>query len=336
MPVNQLDVTDEAALRQAHAATERSAAVDRPWFEPQPYDEWVAEVRHLDAGERQEWWAAYDGGQVVGTAHASVPLWSNTWVVWVTLHVDPDFRGQGHGTALVEALVERTRELGRTSLMVEFHVPGDDLEGHPYRRFATARGFEPIWVENVRHLPLPVPDDLLDRTGERSAKAATAYDIQVFAGRVPVEHLPGRCELHSLLGVDAPTGSVQFEAGAMTPERMRSRDALEEQQGRVRLTALAIARDTRAVAAHSDLVVPPAPSTQVWQWGTYVHRDHRGHQLGMATKVANLRYLQEHFPGRTLVRTSNADNNAHMVSINEDLGFELVERAPRMGRTVSE
>ncbi|AKU15188.1 GNAT family N-acetyltransferase [Luteipulveratus mongoliensis] len=325
--ITQIDVDDDVALRQAHAATERSAAVDRPWSEPMAFDEWAADLRFKDPGERFELWGAYDEGRVVGVAMTWFPDADNTWMVWTDLHVNPDFRGRGHGTGLIEALTRRTREEGRTTLMTEFHVPGDDLEGHPYRRFALARGFEPGWVENVRHMPLPVPEELLAKHGDSAAEAAAeAYDVTVFTGSVPDEYVQGLCDLYNLLGVDAPTGGIEFEPEAQTPERVHAYWDLQKSQHRTRMIALAIERSTGVVAAHSDLVVPPEPSTQVWQWGTFVHRDHRGHKLGMAVKIANLRHLQEHYPGRSLVRTSNADNNAYMVSINEDLGFEIVER----------
>jgi len=57
------------------------------------------------------------------------------------------------------------------------------------------------------------------------------------------------------------------------------------------------------------------------QWGTYVHRDHRGHRLGMATKARNLLTVQKSHPERTLLHTTNSPVNGPMVSINEAMGF---------------
>lgn len=46
----------------------------------------------------------------------------------------------------------------------------------------------------------------------------------------------------------------------------------------------------------------------------------------MATKVANLAWLQREEPDRTAVVTFNAEVNAHMVGVNEAMGFRPVER----------
>ena len=83
--------------------------------------------------------------------------------------------------------------------------------------------------------------------------------------------------------------------------------------------------------AQSDLALQTEGDTAV-QWGTYVHRDHRGHRLGAAVKVANLRALQRQRPDIRRIDTSNAETNSWMVSINERLGFEILAVAPSFVR----
>ena len=85
--------------------------------------------------------------------------------------------------------------------------------------------------------------------------------------------------------------------------------------------------------AYTDLVLPSGAPSKVWQWGTLVDREHRGHRLGMAVKVANLRELQRAHPERETVGTGNDATNSYMVGINVELGFRVVELA-RMYRKV--
>jgi hypothetical protein len=137
----------------------------------------------------------------------------------------------------------------------------------------------------------------------------------------------------NLLNVDAPTGAVDFEAETLTPERYQGYLDLERRQGRRRLTTVAIEKATGEVVAYTDLVLPSGAPSKVWQWGTLVDREHRGHRLGMAVKVANLRELQRAHPERETVGTGNDATNSYMVGINVELGFRVVELA-RMYRKV--
>ncbi|MBA2532735.1 MAG: hypothetical protein H0V23_11630 [Nocardioidaceae bacterium] len=96
-------------------------------------------------------------------------------------------------------------------------------------------------------------------------------------------------------------------------------------QGRDGFTVLAIAPDG-SVAGYTQLVVPPSDDGRVAQADTLVLPDHRGHRLGLAMKVRNLRRLQEHHPDRTYVGTWNADGNAPMLAVNSRLGATPRER----------
>jgi len=77
--------------------------------------------------------------------------------------------------------------------------------------------------------------------------------------------------------------------------------------------------------AQTTLAMPLEAATTVFQWGTFVHREHRGHRLGLATKAVNLRAVQAARDDLTLVTTQNGETNDYMVAINERMGFLPVE-----------
>jgi predicted GNAT family N-acyltransferase len=54
---------------------------------------------------------------------------------------------------------------------------------------------------------------------------------------------------------------------------------------------------------------------------TLVHGDHRGHRLGLLVKATTLVSLAQHAPAVERIHTWNADQNAHMLAINAELGF---------------
>ena len=68
------------------------------------------------------------------------------------------------------------------------------------------------------------------------------------------------------------------------------------------------------------------------QSGTLVLKEHRGHRLGLAVKVANLRGYQADFPRVRVVHSWNAEANGPMVAINDKLGFRPVEYLVEMQR----
>ena len=80
------------------------------------------------------------------------------------------------------------------------------------------------------------------------------------------------------------------------------------------------------MVAYSEIGVPGYEPGRAYQWGTLVLPAHRGHRLGLATKVENLRRVQAAEPGRSALYTWNAEVNRHMVAVNEALGFRPVGR----------
>lgn len=327
-----LDTADEAAGRRAFDCVIAARAYRTPWFRSPGFADWWTEVRHVDRDEDKEIWVVDDGQRALGVAKSYFPLRDNLSTTWFDLFVDPDRRGRGVGSALLDRLVESARAHHRSRMVTEFRVPDTD-PSHPYRRFAERHGFRFNSTEVVRHLDLPIAGDLLERLD-----AATVdhwrddYRLETHIGAVPDPLLPSLTRLMGRLAVDAPTGDLEYEAEVISPERMRDQFDLEARQGRTRITTVALDADGEVVA-YTELMLT-ADSDQLWQWGTLVDPEHRGRRLGMAVKLANLRRLQADFPERRVIITGNDDTNEFMVSVNRDLGFEIREYAPSYVREV--
>jgi GNAT superfamily N-acetyltransferase len=329
MDIRQVDVCDDVELKRFYEVTERAEAFERPHHSGWSLDEAKLELRRQDPTERAEAWAAYDEGTMVGGLSLWFPLLDNRTKCWGALGVDPDHRRRGVGSALVAQIVTRLAQEGRTTMVTESSYPFDRREDHPHRRFAEANGFTVAIDEIRRILPLPMDPALSQTLAIEAAPHHPAYRIESFVDALPDGLLASYCGLSNQLGVDAPTGDVEFEPESMTPELWIERVAKEKEMGRTRFTTVAI-DGTGNVVAYTDLILPPVPSPDVWQWGTLVHRDHRGHRLGMAVKVRNLQQLTAAGSGRVRVLTCNAETNRHMVDINVRLGFEAIEVCPML------
>ena len=58
---------------------------------------------------------------------------------------------------------------------------------------------------------------------------------------------------------------------------------------------------------------------------TVVAREHRGHRLGLLVKTAMLEMLAAAEPALRRILTGNAGANQHMIAINAELGFEVLD-----------
>ena len=90
------------------------------------------------------------------------------------------------------------------------------------------------------------------------------------------------------------------------------------------MTVAAEHRPTGRLVAFTELSVPDDRSRPAQQLDTLVLSEHRGHQLGMLIKIANLWALNAIVPAPQLVYTFNAEENRHMLDVNEAIGFRAV------------
>lgn len=335
MDISVFDRADDALVEQCWGVWQRSTAASQVAPHRDTLDEFAKHLRFTFPGEHDLVAAAIESGRVLGVARVFVPERDNTSLCWAELQVDPTHRGRGVGSALLGWLEEAARAEGRSVLLTELFARPEERETRRDRRFAERHGFALANVEISRHLELPLPPERLEAL-EESARSAVGdrYDIQVHRNGVPEELRQSLCDCSNRLALDAPTGDVDFEAESMTPDDYAVFIEHETSTGANRLTAVAVERGTGVVAAYSDIALPAGDPEVGHQWGTLVLPEHRGHRLGMAVKVANIRELQRVDPQRKRIDTCNAELNPWMVQINVDLGFQVVEEVLSMKKTL--
>ncbi len=333
--VRLLAVDDDAEVAAAHAAITASRAHERPWSPLMSLRELVVDLRSPSTLERLEPWVALVDGQVAGLALLWFPLLDNTRFTWGEVDVDPRLRRRGAGGALLRQLVERTREDGRRTVLIESHVPDDAREDHPHVRFAERHGFTWANTEVRRLLDLPVDPARLVQLAADASVRHPGYRVESFVGSLPDHLRQSYCDCWNQLAVDAPTGEVDFEAESLDPVTYVEQVQRLTRQGRTMVHTVALA-PSGEVVAYNDLVVRADDPRDVMQWGTLVRREHRGRRLGMAVKVRGLQELARFAPDAKWVQTCNAEQNAQMVGVNEELGFRRVEAVLAYQRHVAD
>jgi hypothetical protein len=183
-------------------------------------------------------------------------------------------------------------------------------------------------------LSLPVDEALLDRLASDAAPHHRDYSIETYANDIPARLVESYCDIQGQLALEAPTGELEFEAEVVTVEAFAARQAKSRERGMTMYHTLALGKGDEVVA-HSVLAVLRDDLHNVIQWATLVRREHRGHRLGLATKVQNLRTMQAAHPDRKRIITQNSEQNGPMVSINEKLGFVPIELCAEFQRFVA-
>jgi GNAT superfamily N-acetyltransferase len=322
--IRDAHLDDSEVLRAAHPVLKACDLHGRPgrpfWSER----EFVAMMQATLPDVQRRLLLAYEGDRIVGGCFALLPLLDNLDKVYVHIVVHPGERGRGVGTALEQAMSELAERERRPTVIGEAHVPADQRDDHPSRRFAETRGYALANVEIARSLELPIAADQLDAWESEAATAHDGYRLETFDGPIPDELAESFCHLLGLLASEAPTGDLDFEPEVVPVEALRAREKVLEEQGRTAYASVAIDTSGDAVA-DSVLAFSPDDPDNAMQWATLVRRDHRGHRLGLAVKVRNLRALQAAHPEVKRIWTQNSEVNQHMVSINEKLGFKPVE-----------
>lgn len=337
MDIRPLDAEDADALATWHATYLAADTYGRAHPTPWMLEEMRADFLGVRTGEKFLPFAGHVDGEVVSGGIVILHLKENLDLANLMAFTHPDHRNRGHGSAMLEHLIAVAREHGRTTLSAEAAVPYDgpaDGAGHPYADFLTGHGFSLDLSNVVRVLDLPADEAHLKRLAEEAAPFHKAYTLRQFKGPVPDDILEEFGHLVGSLMTEAPSGELKLDREHFDEERIRADEKVFEESGRTKYTTVAVSEDGEVVA-YSELVVPKHDPGHIFQWGTLVAPDHRGHRLGMATKAHNLLWVQHEEPARTALVTTNAEVNAHMIGVNEALGFRPVERLVEFHRTLA-
>lgn len=335
MEIIELDPFDDVALAAWHATYLASVTHQREFSTPWMLEEVRADFRADNPGEKVRVWSGVVDGDVVVTAAMFLPLMDNRHQAWVELNTRPDVRNRGHGSSMLEHLVEVARGHERTTLLAEAAYPyaaPTDGAGEPNADFLTRRGFTFALGDVQRLLDLPVDAVLLDTLIAESEPHHAGYELRQFRGPVPEDIIESFGELVGSLVTEAPAGEVEWEPELFDATRIRADEAIFAASKRTKYTTVAI-RDG-VVAAYTELVVPEHDPGKVFQWGTLARPEHRGHRLGLAVKARNLRWLQQERPDLKRLSTYNAEVNEHMIGVNELMGFRPVERLGEFQRKI--
>jgi GNAT superfamily N-acetyltransferase len=319
MRIEQADASDRVTNRECFEIVRAADEIDDPLGPPwslQRMRGWLEYPIYPT-----ETWICRDEttGAARGWYYMLLPQRENRDRAYLYLDVHPSWRRRGIGTALLRHAAGRAAAGGRSVLGSEA------FQGSAGAAFATRVGATAGLVEARRVLVLgKIPAGRVAFLREQAARAAAGYSLVCWDGRTPEEYLARYAEVENAME-DAPH-DVGEENTVWDADRVREQmDDIRERQGR-HVYTLAALRDVSGEMA-AVTAVEADPDNPEWghQLITAVTRPHRGHRLGLLVKTAMLDWLAEAEPQLGRIVTGNAAVNQHMIAINEELGYELLE-----------
>jgi GNAT superfamily N-acetyltransferase len=318
MELIEVTADERAGIVELTRIYEAARRVDSPWELPWT-PRWVeAEVRHGWDGEPGRHFLAAVGGRAVGLAVVHTTEYDNPDLASVEVVVDPDARRRGHGSAVLEEALGVCLSMQRTNITAESWLD----EG--FEAFATAHGFRRASVSaRRRHDVDTQPPGLVDALYLEARAEAEDYELLRVHGRTP-DDLVERLAVATAAINDAPLDDLDVEDDQFPPERIRAYEEAQLARGPGFYRVLALHRSSGEVAGHTVVAVDPERPAYGEQHDTAVVAAHRGHRLGVLLKSDMVRWLREVEPQLQHIGTWNAASNAHMIGVNERLGYHLL------------
>jgi GNAT superfamily N-acetyltransferase len=313
------------------------SAIDEERWPGQPgwqYQELLAMALDSEgAFERRPLLARRDG-VVAGVAGLEITAHENFHLARADLRVLAAHRRRGVGTALVEAAEQIAAAAGRTELAVEGEIPLRPDYADNAEPFARHLGFTAVQRRLRRCIELPLQPAQAAALQRDPRATPAGYTMVTFGNHWPEDHLDDRCELGRRMSTDMPVGEQELDEEVWDAARVRALEASLTAQNRDKVTTAARHDASGRLVGFTEVAIPLGAPESAWQHDTLVMREHRGHALGFAMKLANLAAVHERHPGVRRINTWNAEENTHMSAVNEDLGFRVEARSTDWHRPI--
>lgn len=302
---------------------------------------------HEEPGEMLAFWqdqtdwtqlgfAVLRGDDVIGAVKLMVSNEEDVNSLEFDLMVDPPHRGVGAEELLLAEVEREARERGIATIQTwTLHRPttaGERLTpstgwgtipaGDPQTRFQVDSGFTLEQVERNSVFDLTGSFAGVERMlSEALEVAGSDYRPVSWTSPTPDEYVDGFAYALSRMSTDVPSGGLVIDEQHWDAARVRRRDARLRAQGLTVSVAAVLHVPSGRIAAYNELTIADDRTGATQQFGTLVLKEHRGHRLGTIVKCANLLRWRELVPESPRVSTFNAEENRHMLDINEAIGF---------------
>lgn len=315
--VEQVDLHDaddrliDRVVALTHAIDEEAIPEDPPM----PREGLVARLRTRSRfGDRLDWLASR-GDEVVGRVTVfENKSGSNEHIREVMLHVRPEHRRRGVGSALFSSAMAA--------------IPGDGtvrlVEGWTTTRVPAGMAFaERIAAKRGLHMRVSQVDlRTIDRAlmGAWASASPAGYRLELVVDDIPDALMPAMIQAFNAIN-RMPREGLEMDDWKFTAETIRDWERQRRARGQIQWMLLAVEEATGAGAGFTNVVFDPRVPEIVHQGGTAVDPAHQGRDIGKWLKGRMVETIAAEMPRARFIRTDNAGTNAPMLAINDRMGF---------------
>ncbi|GAB6987142.1 GNAT family N-acetyltransferase [Nocardioides pyridinolyticus] len=247
MDIQQVTWDEADAVRRSVDVLEAVRLHEEPWAHPSTATAVALNIRHGWDGEPADHLLVTVDGTDVATATYETTTYDNLHVAWLGVDVHPEHRRRGHGSAIVEHLMDRARRDGKTSVgMDSWELPG-------LPEFAAQHGFErkQVAVNRRQHLA-KVDRAELDRLHDAALAAATDYELVRRVGATPEAELPALVTLTEAGLGDAARDDLVDQVGVEPGAGQHLGHRVPQEDARVHAGQLPVALAERSADGVDD------------------------------------------------------------------------------------